>query len=399
MSTVMISFLGRSPKKDGNYRVTKYYINKEEQTPTAYVGYLLREYYKPQKFVVLGTSGSMWDNLFDKVSNLKEHEENLLLSLVEAVEHKNVNQKQLDELTPLLSEELKCEVELKITPSAFNQSEQLQILQAIAGAAIGAEKLILDITHGYRHLPMLAYTAILYLQSIQPNLQVEHILYGEFDHDTGKGEVLDLVGLLEINKWSNAIRHSEATGDYSAVSALLDDKEMGDWLSEASYQESIHRGVQARSPLKKVRKKIAKEPLVGPASLFQPLLIERTDWVDENRLYQRQRTQAFRSLERHDYLRAALYGFEAFLTRKIQDADDSIAGTEGPYEQRKKVTDSLNNRKYKNTEEGKSYYRLRNIRNTLAHGDQNSVKETQQDIHSAEQLSQVLKEVLNTLLT
>lgn len=49
MSTVLISFLGRSKKEEGNYRTTVYSLEGKQQPPTAYVGYLLREYYKPKK--------------------------------------------------------------------------------------------------------------------------------------------------------------------------------------------------------------------------------------------------------------------------------------------------------------------------------------------------------------
>lgn len=377
MSTVLISFLGRSKKEEGNYRTTVYSLEGKQQPPTAYVGYLLREYYKPKKMVVLGTAGSMWDNLFEINLDLGELEDQLI-QLVDSVERQAVAQSQLTELAPLLGKALGCEVELTIIPAARNQQEQIQVLQSIADATFGAEKLTLDVTHGFRHLPMLAYTAILYLQTVQPQLRVEHILYGEYDPETGKGEIHDLVGLVKISNWQNAIQHSETTGDYSQVSELVVDKEIGGWLKEASFYENTHRAGQARSPLKKVRNKISNEPLTGPAALFQPLLLERTSWVEENLLYQRQRAQAYRSLERKDFLRAALYGFEAFITQKVQEiagAGSNVA----QYEQRRKIQEEeLDGPAYWRTDEAKAYKMLRNIRNTLAHGNQNSAKEVQQ---------------------
>lgn len=155
MSTVLISFLGRSKKEEGNYRTTVYSLEGKQQPPTAYVGYLLREYYKPKKMVVLGTAGSMWDNLFEINLDLGELEDQLI-QLVDSVERQAVAQSQLTELAPLLGKALGCEVELTIIPAARNQQEQIQVLQSIADATFGAEKLTLDVTHGFRHLPMLA---------------------------------------------------------------------------------------------------------------------------------------------------------------------------------------------------------------------------------------------------
>src|SRR5690606_37341069 len=104
-------------------------------------------------------------------------------------------------------------------------------------------------------------------------------------------------------------------------------------------------------------------------------------------------------LERNDYLRAALYGFEAYLTKQIQN--DPAYGVQAvdSYTARKDKQKELDdNRRFRSTAEGKAYLRLRNLRNSMAHGDQNKVKEIQRAMSTAQELAQVLAEDFALLL-
>ena len=90
MSQTLISFLGRVPKTENGYRPTTYTFNSEPDEPTAFIGWTLHRRLKPDRLVILGTTGSMWDHLFEKDFVLGEEAENERLLLQEATEKKEV---------------------------------------------------------------------------------------------------------------------------------------------------------------------------------------------------------------------------------------------------------------------------------------------------------------------
>ena len=63
---VLISFLGRVPKGISGYRPTCYSFKGAPDEPTAFIGWSLHRRLTPDRLVILGTAGSMWDHLFEK---------------------------------------------------------------------------------------------------------------------------------------------------------------------------------------------------------------------------------------------------------------------------------------------------------------------------------------------
>lgn len=385
----LISFLGRTPRDSNGYRRTNYRLPDGSTEETAFIGYGLQRWLQAEHLVILGTAGSMWDHLFERDLALAGHEEPRL-ALMTAVEQQAVTQQQLDELQPLLSEALGCQVSLLIIPEALAPQEQVELLQILDKASAGAERLSIDITHGFRHLPVLALMAALYLRTARPQLSIAGLWYGAFRPGESSAEVVDLSSLLHFADWISALQRHDWLGDYGAIASLIDDPETGDLLQQATFLESIHRGQLARKPLQAVRKRLQQHPLAGAGELFQPLLEARIAWVDEQRLYQRQRAQAWSALERNDFLRASLYGFEAFITR-LCPADQS--DQRHIREEVKKRYDA-----HKSGETFASYQLLRSIRNVLAHGYGADEKAVQQALSSPERLRNLLEDCLNKLL-
>ena len=54
------------PKKDNSDRPTRYdYGDGSEEPPAAFFGWSLQRRLQPDRLVILGTSGSIWDHLFE----------------------------------------------------------------------------------------------------------------------------------------------------------------------------------------------------------------------------------------------------------------------------------------------------------------------------------------------
>ncbi|KKO47666.1 hypothetical protein VT06_15785 [Arsukibacterium sp. MJ3] len=398
MQKYLISFLGRSPKRDGSYRTTVYQMPEGPSQPLAYFGYLLKQRFKPDCMVILGTSGSMWDGLLDEMDIPKDIKTPLIEYLMEAVDQQQVSQVMLEKVMAAINPHSTCQYQLLLIPFARTEAEQLAMLQIVASAIPEQAEVLLDITHSFRHLPMMAYAAIQYLQVIKPQVLVTQIYYGEYNEDTKKGQLIDLSGLLHIQQWLNAATLANHTGDLTEVAHLLSNTGIGPDLAKASFYMSVHRSDQARSPLKKVRQALNEEILDGAAALLKPVLMQKTEWVNESYIYQRQSAQALDAMARKDYLRTSVYAFEAYLTRKVKESG-AQPGQEGNFQIRKELQKSLDDDKiFRKTAEGEAYILLRNLRNALAHGGAGTQVEVQQLLNDQTKLDTKLHQVLCLLL-
>lgn len=406
MKTTLISFLGNS-RASGDYNRVAYSYQGKLCEPVTYIGYALHQLVHPERFLILGTTGSMWDHLFESDLELEQQYEEQRLQLMESVDYKeSVTQEQLNELAPLLSKALDTEVILRIIPAARTEAEQLEVLEQINSALDDAEggSLYLDVTHGFRSMPMVSFAAVQFLNTVKPGIEVKNIFYGEYDHDTkdqeiGTGQIIELSGLLNLGRWNRAFHHSDSTGDYSMVADLLADRpELAQKISEGSFYESVHFFGEARSSFSAARNMLEDETFTGPAALFKPVLLERTSWVNESQLYLRQRAQAMRSLENNDFLRAALYGYEAYLSMKMRE--DRWYGTQvDNADARQKFTEEFReNGSFKSPEEKQEYHFLRLLRNALAHGEHALRKEIRPVVRDARELRARLRRALNVLL-
>lgn len=395
MTHCLVTFLGF--QKSGSYPKARYDFPDGTSRSDAFLGYPLQDYLQADRLVIFGTSGSMWDHLFEGELALQGDESARVEALMEATHQQQVSQQQLDDLAPLLSRTLGCEVWLRIIPAAFDQAEQGQLVQALAEAANGADRLSVDVTHGYRHLPMLVVTAALYLRFVQPGLDIDGLWYGVFDPATRIADVRNIGGLLQTADWLSALQRHDWLGDYNYVADQLQGRadDLPRHLRQASFNESIHQGQRARTSLREARKCLDAQPLQGMGALFEPQLRARIAWVDENRLYQRQRSLARQALARGDYLRASLYGYEAFITQLTQARYPN--GQENDHEARQNAREDFKATRQE-PEVWQQYKMLEYLRNLLAHGNRPPNRDQQQAIADAGRLHAALETAFDTLL-
>lgn len=87
----------------------------------------------------------------------------------------------------------------------------------------GPVELLLDLTHGYRHLPMLTYAGLLYLAALHPEVHVAQCWYSMELADEGRARFVDLLPLLELPEWLHALRLLDEREDATMLAALLGD--------------------------------------------------------------------------------------------------------------------------------------------------------------------------------
>ncbi|MDP3438588.1 MAG: hypothetical protein Q8R95_03220, partial [Azonexus sp.] len=98
------------------------------------------------------------------------------------------------------------------------------------------------------------------------------------------------------------------------------------------------------------------------AKLFLPLLINRTEWRNGGSRAERERRLAIDYLKRHDYLRAAQFGYEALVSENSWGDPNDFDAREASDRQ------LYDDGKSKSWEMPGNFSTLKNLRNALAHG-------------------------------
>lgn len=355
--TTLISFLGKGrASNQTGYRTARYRFDAGFARETPFFGLALVDYLKPERLILVGTRGSMWDVFFDAGANDGDAAE-----LIEAVEAERVDSAMLDAFEARFSERLGIPVTCLLIPYARDTAEQTAVLGQLAGTLSRNESVWLDVTHGFRHLPMLALVAARYLTHVV-GVRVEELYYGALEMTPPGGDtpVLRLSGLMTMLDWVEALSTYEHSGDYGVFAELLAadglDKSCAGLLARAAFFERTGNPVKAREALGSVFASI--ENHAGPmGGLFRKALTDRVRWFRQATRAKWEHSLGTAYLERGDYLRAATYLYEAFVSRAVETAH----ADPNDFEQRKSAYNAARTSQ-------PQVKQLEYLRNAMAHG-------------------------------
>lgn len=388
--TTLISLLGKSQldSKSG-YRPANYRLPDGSIHPSPYFGMALAKNTKADKLVLVGTSGSMWDVFFDHQGS----DDEALLSLVDAVRDSKVTAEMLAIHREYLSQKLGMEVKCLIIPHARNQDEQVLVLTELAKVVKSGEKVVLDVTHGFRHLPMLALVAARYLAHVK-KVTVQDVYYGALemtDTNTGETPVLNLGGMLEMLDWVEALAAYENSGDYGVFAPLFTADGMPEQqarlLSKAAFFERTHNPENAKQSLTGAIKDVqGHSGTLG--RLFSHHLSENVGWFRKGQRPEWELALADRYLERRDYLRAITYMFESYISHSVrQDGSNAV----NEFECREKALGRIRE------SDNQQFRLLSNLRNAMAHGVRQRDKTIEKLLGDEDSLDKELKKLRKVL--
>ena len=384
--TTLVSFLGKGQDGRG-YREANYTFDDQNVSENQkYIGLALTHKIQPDRLILLGTTGSMWDVFLESGSDGLEEE---WLALSESVKMQTVTQEQLQPFEIYLSEKLNTKTSCILIPYAKNAQEQIQILSVLANTLADQDKVILDVTHGFRHLPMLALVAARFLKTIK-NIHVQHIYYGALDmSENDQTPVLKLDSLLQMLNWVDALTCFDKDGDYGQFADLLVQEGLAEnetnLLRQAVFYERTTNSSNARQKLSTVRNHL--ETLDTPIySLFKQQLLKRLHWISRSNrgLQEQQLAKAY--LERKDYLRAVIFAMEGMISFALFNDRQDENSRDNRDEKANKLAENI------------SFRKLRNLRNTLAHGNRNKDKDALDALSDEKKMQQSLKDHFKQLL-
>lgn len=363
--TTLISFLGkgRREKDSSRYQRATYRFDDGSRTCSSYFGLALAEKLQVRKLVILGTAGSIWDVFAEHFADDEAALEKLTkIALDEAVTNETVTQDLLERLAPLAGDKLGMQVRLALIPFARDEAQQIDVLKRMADCVDASEHVVLDVTHGFRHLPMLALVAARFLARVR-SVTVEDIYYGALemaDSTTGYAPVLRMKGLLRMLDWVDALATYGKDGDFGDLADLLEEDGLppatATALRNAAFFERTSNSVRASEALAGAFPDVAgyHGQLGG---LFAPELSKRVSWFRGGERADKELALADLYFQRRDYLRAAIYMLESAVTREVFRNKEN----HNDYDQRDAARRAL-------CDKSEPIRGLNSLRNALAHG-------------------------------
>ena len=308
------------------------------------------------------------------------------------------------------SDKLGKPVTCGLIPYGRSEAEQIATIDHILHYYTKGDRAILDVTHGLRHLPML----IQQIANLLPTLRgtsIEGIYYGALDLTRDDATpVLRMDGLQHISAWQNALAAYDYSGNSAALVPILNTIGISDattrLLAQASFDEQTHNLRQYREKIQQFLAALKKEPPTPLLGLIQPTLHERLKLDQKQSDWEHRFHLATQALHNGDYLRAALYGYEAIFERIL---DDNHLQHNDDYETRKNaVLRYIQSRKadWRDTKSGSrhshtlydKYEKLRQIRNALTHGERGNEYITA-TLNNEDKLRRELADCLDKLKT
>ena len=364
MSRIQISFLGRA--KRGEYSEAHYHFPDQSRETDRFFGLALQRHARPDRILFLGTTASMWDALMEHIEFGSTQEE-LREQIIDAASEGTVTAAMLEPLEAPFSQALGVACRFRLIPHGANPEKQQQILATIAEEVPAEASLILDLTHGLRHLPMIGLLSALYLEAVR-DANVEGIYYGAMDLTEQQiTPVLRLDWLRELVGWIQDLRLFDYHGDLGVFEKRLAqaglDEQVVEKLRSGAFFERINDLGRARAPLQNLGAELHHQSLEGPAALFSDALLQRIDWASKHYLQDRQATFAWFHWRHGDYLRAVILGCEAFITSLVERNADPMN-----YRMREDAKTRFREDTPRQRSRRTAFEELMDLRNSLAHG-------------------------------
>lgn len=108
-------------------------------------------------------------------------------------------------------------------PCGKNKDELWEIFEKLLECVDEGDEVYIDVTHGFRSLPMLMLVAVPYLRLLK-KVDVKAITYGAFEAKNADGSVpvFDLTDFITLMDWTNAARNFVNYGRFDDCRKLLD---------------------------------------------------------------------------------------------------------------------------------------------------------------------------------
>ena len=287
MSKVLIAGIGGGKNKEtGTYRVANYKIEDKVYNQRSFITSALEEHYNIDKTIFIGTTGSMWDNLYEFYSKKyqKDYDESYHLDLMGIIDNAtmdtDINSLELSKF----NETFKNKILAIVTKYGMNELEifeNFNLIIKLQDELKDGDEVYLDITHSFRSNAFWMFLVMNYLTDVEDkNIKVKAITYGMLEaQKDGVAPVVDLNAFYKILQWIKGANNFKNYGNSYLIEENIENGKLSKKLknfSDALNMNYIASLRQSINSLKKLEDDI--DNLEGPAKLIIPKVIK--DFMD-----------------------------------------------------------------------------------------------------------------------
>ncbi len=285
---VLIAGIGGGKNKEtGTYRVANYKIENKVYEQRSFITSALEEHYGIDKTIFIGTTGSMWDNLYEFYCDRyhKEYDENYQIELMDTID-KSSKDDDIQELNiSKFNETFKDKILAIVTKYGMNELEifeNFNLIIKLQDELKDGDEVYLDITHSFRSNAFWMFLVMNYLTDVEDkNIKVKAITYGMLEaQKDGVAPVVDLNAFYKILQWIKGANNFKNYGNSYLIEENIENGKLSKKLknfSDALNMNYIASLRQSINSLKKLEDDI--DNLEGPAKLIIPKVIK--DFMDK----------------------------------------------------------------------------------------------------------------------
>ena len=287
MSRVLIAGIGGGKNKEtGTYRVANYKIEDKVYEKRSFITSALEEHYEIDKTIFIGTTGSMWDNLYEYYCNRydKEYDENYHLELMGVIDNATMDTDIYSLNIAKFNETFKDKILAIVTKYGMNELEifeNFNLIIQLQNELKDGDEVYLDITHSFRSNAFWMFLVMNYLTDVEDKkITVKAITYGMLEaQKEGVAPVVDLNAFYKILQWIKGANNFKNYGNSYLIEQNIENEKLSKKLrnfSDALNMNYIASLRQSINSLKKLEEDI--KSLEGPAKLIIPKVIK--DFMD-----------------------------------------------------------------------------------------------------------------------
>ncbi len=392
MNTVLVSFLGTGRiKKDevDAYQKTTYVFPDGEEYSTPLATAPLVSKASPDKVIFIGTSKSMWPAMDELAKYAKVDIDQKLHSQVfeETLSESGVSQEVLSKWEEYLNAKLPYQLSLKLVKDEYDM--QSIVKHMYDEIPRGVNDVILEITHAFRHFPLIASFTLPILR-ITHNIGKVSFVYGLFGG--GKSTIMFLNEVNKLIELLESLALSEYGGNFSKFADIFDSPILKELYLKvetnrrisASYLKKVYSGLDSDDVYKAIASEYIRHKILSS--------------LQGEYLSLRLANRAVFFAEKGQYLKAFTLIYEAivscFLNRQEYDRANTSGRKHEIYEKAKARADR--ELKSMNKEWFQVWKEIRKVRNAIAHGDE--LKNEQVDEEYLKILAYKGRELVEALL-
>lgn len=292
MAKILITALGsgtyNKEKNEKEYKPATYYV--EEGHPleeTELIASAIHEQWKMDKIIFIGTTGSMWSNVYKFYCNNKgikkdeDYYNKLKNTELKANKDTPIEKLEIEKFNTTFDGKIKGIV-IKYGVDNKENLENFHSIIEIEKEIEDGDEIFIDITHSFRSMSFWLFLIMTYLKDVSnKNIEIKNITYGMFEAQNEKKEtpIVSLNLFIDILKWFKGASELKNYGNsYSILEELeknLEDKDIKNELENFSDTMNINYVDSLKESLKNfdtIKNKL--DNLEGPGKYIVPQIFE-----------------------------------------------------------------------------------------------------------------------------